>query len=271
MNNNEIKKNTCSWSVDENKRTFCKGVLHSLLGLSLLPSLLPEILKSDNINYGWNIEKYLLWITDVRKMIDFYNFYYLNNSIDFLKIDEISKNTLIWENVKKHAIKAIGNYDKKLSHKWKAKYRTLCNILNFPYYVLWGVWIKETKFDSTWISNAWAMEIFQIMPSTYKWLKKFVDNGNPSMKWEEWYFAKLRNNSDFMRVYNTDPKDSVSIAYLSYYYSKFWHNLEKTLRTYNSGNPNWYNKETNNYVNWSSSVIAYAWFFKKCLKLWVIV
>lgn len=74
-----------------------------------------------------------------------------------------------------------------------------------------------------------------------------------------------------MRVYNTDPKDSVSIAYLSYYYSKFWHNLEKTLRTYNSGNPNWYNKETNNYVNWTSSVIAYAWFFKECLKLWVIV
>jgi hypothetical protein len=83
-----------------------------------------------------------------------------------------------------------------------------------------GLIANESNFDPQARSQAWASGLTQLMPGTKRWVEGFITNGNPNYKKvEEWFFAQLRSDREFMDIYNrwwSYKNIAIGIPYLAY-------------------------------------------------------
>ena len=260
------EKNMVWWKsseVDLSKRNFNKLLLWWLLTV-LIPSFSCAEKSSSKSNY--NIDT----IKNSTEMKEYYDAYYYNNPI--LRVVDVRLYTSTIKEVSNKQVQGIKNYHNKLSINWKAKYRTLSNILDLPYSLVLWLGIQETTFIPNSESNKWAKDLFQIMDVTYNGLNNFYNNWNTGYGWEEWYFSRLKDKPEFVKIHNTDPKVSISLAYLAYLYNiKYKKNINKALRHYNSWNPKWNSKETRKYVDENQGVPVHLEFVQKLLDKKVII
>ena len=128
---------------------------------------------------------------------------------------------------------AYNNY-RAMSQDMRDSIYRLSGVFNLGHtQVLWLI-ANESHFKNDAISPVWASWRMQFMPTTRKWLTRFVQEWNTKKAGpEERFFAALRNNSDFMKIYTASPehKDlALGIAYLGYLTKRYG---EKALRIYN--------------------------------------
>ena len=189
----------------------------------------------------------------------------LSANVNSEDIEKIVKENIKWPNAQKQAISWIRNY-KNLSPDLKIALDKLIKIFsNLDFQIVWGMWIKESKFDRNAKSNKNATWIFQLMPRTYNNLVKFY-NSNNKYKWpEEKFFSDLKLNKEFNEIFKKFPHEAIAIAYISFLLKKNNWSKMKALWEYNSWKSKfdeWW-KETINYVLWDASVLKYWNVFEK--------
>jgi len=167
------------------------------------------------------------------------------------------KKYLVWYNIQKHAEKWLNNFinlpEETKNNLWK-----LVKIFdNIDWWIVWWLWIKESKFEVKAESSKWAKWIFQV--KIFDDLNKHFNSTN-KYKWsEEKFLSNLKNNPDFVEIYKKMPREALWIAFLSFLIDKYDWNLVKAFWYYNSWQDKyskWW-KETKEYVYWSKSVLKY--------------
>ncbi len=115
----------------------------------------------------------------------------------------------------------------------------LSKTLKIPHEDALWLMATESEFNTLARSPVWAEWLAQVMPGILRWLKNFIEQGSAKVSWQEWFFAKLRWNPNYMSIYRrgwTYENISVWLALYSYHLNDEKHSRTNALRIYNG----WY-------------------------------